>query len=301
MSFGCLLRHVPPVCLALCAALGAAHVAGAEEATPGRVMVGASFALGEGKIPAARGELGTLSKAMPDDPTHPLPRVTVEVLSAKGGIKQAAIQATARREFWGKAVACYRKAAFMDQTLRVKKDFSVEIKNGKAIVGKRKKKNGKSKKAADSASSKADPLAIAEACVLESFNGLEMPNGKRTTATIQVRISAGDEPIAPPDAASERGGGKIDTAELDKSVAAMSGSFTDCYRAGLDYAPKLNGALSVRLKIETTGLVTEAFEAGGPFADERVSRCIVRTFRGAKLPAPTGGYVRVVVPMTLDP
>lgn len=279
--------------------MGGAH---AEEAPPGRVTVAPSFALGEGKIPAARGELGALSKAVPNDPTHPLPRVTVEVLSAKGGIKQAAIQATARREFWGKAVACYRKAAFMDQTLRVKKDFNVEIKNGKAIVGKKKKKAGKNKKSADTAKdSKADPLAIAEACVLESFNGLEMPNGKRTTATIQVRISAGDEPIAPPDAASERGSGKIDTAEVDKSVAAMSSSFTDCYRSGLDYAPKLNGALSVRLKIEASGLVTEAFEAGGPFADERVSRCIVRTFRGAKLPAPTGGYVRVVVPMILEP
>lgn len=132
------------------------------------------------------------------EPPHPLPRVTVDVVSAKGGVSQASLQASARRNFWSKAVACYRKGAYLDQHLKVNLAFDVEVAHGKARVtkGRKKLKVGKGKVA--------QPRDIVEACITEAFPSLVLPAGKRTSAKINVRVSPGDEPMAPPYGVSEK-------------------------------------------------------------------------------------------------
>jgi len=272
-------------------------------AAAGQVKLLPSFGLGERAAPAARGALGELAKEAPEDPSHPLPRVTVDVVSAKG-MKASAIQAAARRGFWAKAIKCYRQAAHLNQSLRIDQTFNVQIANGKAKVSRGRPKVVKKKavKKPDQAPSTApDPKQTVDACILDSFQTLALPNGKKTTATINVRIAAGDEPIASPSSPRERGSGTIDGPQLDRTVAQLGPSFEACYRASLDHAPKLWGTLAVRLKIEPDGRVSEAFEHGGPFPEGRVTRCVLATFRAARLLAPQGGAMRLIVPFELTP
>jgi hypothetical protein len=47
--------------------------------------------------------------------------------------------------------------------------------------------------------------------------------------------------------------------------------------------------------------MSEAFEEGGPFVEERLTRCVLRHLRTLRTAAPTGGPARVVVPFTFEP
>lgn len=293
-----LARSVLVAIATLAALVGPRAAAAAPEAG---LSLGPTYLLGAREEAPAASELGPLAKEAPLDPAHPLPRVIVDVEAARGALGQAAIQAAARRLYWAKAVACYRRHAWAEQGLRVDQRFDLDIRRGHtrpvAPAGKRAKR--------EPAPTSDTGRAVAS-CLREAFEDFDLglvdrpiarKGGKSigTRARLRVRIAPGDEPIAPPDAARERGPGTIDTTKLDASLKALAPALDACFVTALDYAPALTGELRVRLRVEPSGRVSEAFEHGGAFADPRVARCALKALRGATLEPADGGFVRVVL------
>lgn len=289
-----------PFCLA-------AEAQSDDAASAPRVTLAPIFVLGARSAPATQSSLGELAKPAPEDSTHPLPRVIVDVAASKGSVSAARLQAAARRLFWGKAIACYTKSAWAEPGLRVDAALDVSLEKGrlKPIAPGPKKRSAKSIPASATSSSAGSTSAATrtiEACLARELAGLDLGlSGKRTRARLRVRISAGDEPIPAPDAAREPGPGTIDGARVDTALAALRPQLRSCYVEALDYAPELRGSLALRLRIEPDGRVSEAFEYGAPFADARAARCMLRSLRKAALPAPEGGFVRVVLGLDLSP
>jgi hypothetical protein len=95
--------------------------------------------------------------------------------------------------------------------------------------------------------------------------------------------------------------GSIDPGLVTDALRAELPRFEACYATARTWAPELAGTLPVRLRIEPSGQVSEAFEEGGPFIEERLTRCVLRHLRTLRTAAPTGGPARVVVPFTFEP
>jgi hypothetical protein len=137
-----------------------------------------------------------------DTKAHPEPRVILSVASKSKKKKDKnadAIQAAARRGFWGKTVSCYKLAAWSDPTLEIDVTLRVDVRGGavkKATVQKpeapKKKTKKKQKKKAKSA---ADEVG---ACLAKRAVGLAMPKGVRTATSLRVQVYPGDDPVPPP-------------------------------------------------------------------------------------------------------
>lgn len=138
---------------------------------------------------------------------HPEPRVIIDAAGPGASGKRSkttdAVQAAARRGFWGKAVGCYKLAAWEDPKLAIDATLRIDIRGGavkKASLQKpaQPKKKTKKKKAAKS---KADEVG---ACLAKRLVGLSMPKGVRTSTSLRVQIYPGDDPIsAPPKRATQ--------------------------------------------------------------------------------------------------
>lgn len=135
---------------------------------------------------------------------HPLPRVVVDVVSAKGPLEAGVIQANARAKLWGKAVGCYKVGARIEQTLEIDRTFGVEIASGKVKVpGGKKATRRKAKTKVDRAreapakspEAEVRPVQLVERCLADAIASVEMPRARRSTAKIRVRIWPGDVPV----------------------------------------------------------------------------------------------------------
>ncbi|NUO47319.1 MAG: hypothetical protein HOV80_00535 [Polyangiaceae bacterium] len=135
---------------------------------------------------------------------HPDPRVIIDVTSKakkkkdKNADKNAdAIQAAARRGFWGKTVGCYKLAAWSDPKLEIDVTLRVDVRGGavkKATVQKPEAPKKKNKKKTKTKSA-ADEVG---ACLAKRAVGLAMPKGVKTATSLRVQVYPGDDPIPPP-------------------------------------------------------------------------------------------------------
>lgn len=272
------------VIVALFVVSGAARSASAE--TP-RVAVHDPFVLGDKALPAKRGELGPVVGERPAESGHPAPRVIVDVLDARG-MKKKDAEAAARAGSWSKIVGCYRRKAWAEPDLSVDTKLRLGVRGGTIRTAR-----------AMTAKKKKDVVA---SCLADALLGVAMPKSKRgADVTIRVRVYPGDDPVPPPEDVVERGEGKIDLARVRTVVEAASTELRSCHDAALGYAPKLWGDIAVRFRVGEDGRVLEAFEVGGPFPEDRVTRCVLRQARALRFDAPQGGWVRFVVPLTLHP
>jgi hypothetical protein len=232
-------------------------------------------------------EQGPLSHEPPTDATHPLPRVIIEASRAAGPLKAEAIQAPARAGFWGKVIECYRPGAVRDPALRGETRLKITVSKGAIRRAK---------------TIAAMPDKAVSACIEKKLVGLEMPIAKRpTTALLKIHVAPGDEPMAPPEDAITRGPGQIAAHEVRDALVASLEPITRCHTAAREYAPLARGWLLVRIELDDTGRVSEAFETRTHFPDERLQRCILRALRKMTLVAPKGGRVRLFVPIRVDP
>lgn len=267
-------------------ALASLAVATGASAATSKVAVGEPFLLGDKPLPPKQGELGPLVGDRPPEAGHPAPRVIVDVLDARG-MKKKEAEAAARAGSWGKIVACYRKKAWSEPDLEV--DTKLRVSVSKSAIKSARLIRTKSKDAV-------------EACLAKALVGVAMPKTRRTaTATIQVRVFPGDEPVPPPEEVVEKGAGSLDLSRAKAVVEAATPDFRSCHEQALAYAPKLWGTIAVRFRVKDDGTVSEAFEVGGPFPEERVTRCVLRKARTLRFDAPEGGPVRFVVPLSLKP
>jgi hypothetical protein len=89
---------------------------------------------------------------------------------------------------------------------------------------------------------------------------------------------------------------------VQRVIRLNFGRFRLCYEAGLLKNPGLTGRVAVKFMIGRDGAVSfAATDPSTDMADETVTACVVRGFQNLSFPAPEGGTVQVVYPLTLTP
>ena len=277
------------------------QAAAAPEPAPAPVItIELPYKLGERPPPASadddkdrarwnQGGRGTPAGELPPPEGHPLPRVIVEIVKVKGPHNAASIQRIARRTLWGRSIECYRLGAHKDQTLK-----------GKTTIRFKVSRKGKTSGAAAAGSTLPDKDVVR--CLAREVNALDLDKakaGSSVTATIQVY--PGDDPMPPPASALRPGSGAVSPAEVQRAILSAKPRIEACYRAALGALPELWGRIGARLHVTASGKVDEAFETESRFPEEGVTRCVLRELRGLELPPPSGGDVRIVVPIRLSP
>lgn len=122
------------------------------------------------------------------------------------------------------------------------------------------------------------------------------------------------EEVAPPDAGPAKAqapGKAVDlcagpcggtaTAGLTQALSTRAASSRTCYERALRTNETLQGKMVVKVRVDATGKVCSAQVAEDGVGSQEVSSCVLGTFRGVKLPAPTNGCLDVNVPMSFVP
>jgi outer membrane biosynthesis protein TonB len=269
----------------------------APEQPPVTITIEFPYKLGERPTPESptdpverrrwnEGNRGNLVSALPPE-GHPFPRVIVDVVKVKGPHEAASIQKIARGSLWGRIINCYRLGAYKDQSLK-----------GKTTVRFQVSRAGKASRAAVASSTLPDKEVAS--CLAGEFNALQFERAKAgSSVTATIEVSPGDDPQPPPASAVKPGSGVLRPTEVRRVVLTAVPRIEACYRAGLVALPELWGRIEVRLHVTASGKVDEAFETESSFPEKRVTRCVLRELRGLELPPPTGGDVRVMVPIRL--
>jgi hypothetical protein len=95
--------------------------------------------------------------------------------------------------------------------------------------------------------------------------------------------------------------GRLPPEVIQRIVRQNFGRFRLCYENGLRNRPTLQGRVTVRFVIDGSGAVPMTADAGSDLPDQGVVQCVVRAFGVLSFPAPSGGMVTVVYPITFTP
>lgn len=88
---------------------------------------------------------------------------------------------------------------------------------------------------------------------------------------------------------------------LTSALSARAGASRACYERALRTNETIQGKMVVQVRVDANGRVCSARVAEDGLRSQEVSSCVLGNFRGAKLPAPTGGCLDVNVPMSFVP
>ena len=89
--------------------------------------------------------------------------------------------------------------------------------------------------------------------------------------------------------------GHIEAPDAQRVLATKRNEVRECYERGVARQPSLAGELTVRVRVEDDGLVSETSVGGDP-ALSQVGRCIEGVLRPLRFPRPTGGAATVTAP-----
>ena len=257
---------------------------------PAHVEIGDVVYLGEqAKLPPRLDDAatGAMTGSPPADTTHPMPRVVISVLKLTGKVKRDSVQAAARAGYWGKVIECYRPGALKNQSLRGETTLSVKIAKGTVQSAR-----------------VITPMRDRDvsACFAKRMAGLAMPKSRGAIgATMTIEVSPGDEPLPPLEADVERGPGTLDLAHARSSLAEALPDLERCYADVRAYAPMMRGWMVARVGIDRDGRAGEAFEVMTQLPDLRLARCALHRLRKLTFDPPSGGAVRVLVPIRFVP
>jgi hypothetical protein len=95
--------------------------------------------------------------------------------------------------------------------------------------------------------------------------------------------------------------GRLPPEVVQRIVRQNFGRFRLCYERGLKANPTLSGGVTVKFVIDRTGDVTKSSDAGSDLPDKGVVACVVSGFSKLSFPAPEGGIVSVVYPLSFAP
>lgn len=90
----------------------------------------------------------------------------------------------------------------------------------------------------------------------------------------------------------------LDASKVGAVLKRRSGFVRMCYFAALADAPKLTGAMTLRLTLGADGKVIEVGVPKSSLEGDAVEACLTRGFEGLRFPAPTEAPVAVDVPLT---
>ena len=95
--------------------------------------------------------------------------------------------------------------------------------------------------------------------------------------------------------------GRLPQEVIHRIVRQNFGRFRMCYEQGLKNNPSLEGRVQVRFVIGRDGAVSSASNGGSDIPDAGVVNCVVRAYYNLSFPAPEGGIVTVVYPISFSP
>jgi TonB family protein len=95
--------------------------------------------------------------------------------------------------------------------------------------------------------------------------------------------------------------GTLEAEVIQSVIHAEYAQFRLCYEDGLRRNRGLSGRVSARFAIDESGAVTRVSNAGSDLPDSAVVSCVLRAFTTLRFPAPVGGTVTVVYPVTFQP
>jgi hypothetical protein len=95
--------------------------------------------------------------------------------------------------------------------------------------------------------------------------------------------------------------GRLPPEVVARIVRQNLGRFRLCYEEGLRTNAALAGTVSVKFVIDAQGNVTSPVDDGSTLPDPAVVACFVKGFSTMVFPAPAGGVVTVLYPVTLQP
>lgn len=131
--------------------------------------------------------------------------------------------------------------------------------------------------------------------------GTSAPAGASTTGTDATPKPS--ETSAPASSAVVEEGhyGTLPPGTVQSVINGAQAKMRTCYINGLSSDPKLRGQVRVALVIGAEGNVTSAGDDKSTLPDKDVVGCIANVLKQVKFPKPTGGSVRVVVPIMFSP
>ena len=112
-------------------------------------------------------------------------------------------------------------------------------------------------------------------------------------AGVRVRDAGVDVAVLPPTH------GSIDAALVRRALATRSQPLRQCYERELAHDATLHGEITVRVRVEVDGSVSQTSTGGDP-ALLRVGRCIEDVLRALRFPPPTGGAATVAAPFVFQ-
>ena len=94
--------------------------------------------------------------------------------------------------------------------------------------------------------------------------------------------------------------GRIEPREVQRVLSTRTEDLRQCYQRELQRDATLRGEVTVRVRVEDDGTVSETRSGGDPVM-LRVGRCIEDVMRAMRFPRPTGGAATVAAPFVFAP
>jgi len=117
--------------------------------------------------------------------------------------------------------------------------------------------------------------------------------GAGEEAAIKVNVRTGS-------LGSEGGLGKIDNGAVAAVFGRRKGAIKACYEKELRRNPSLNGRITLRFTIGTSGRITSINASQNTTGDEAIASCIISKVQDWKFDPPTGGAVTFTYPFILE-
>lgn len=95
--------------------------------------------------------------------------------------------------------------------------------------------------------------------------------------------------------------GKLPPEVVQRIVRQSFAKYHACYEAGLAKDPTLRGRVSVAFTIDKTGAPTAVKSDASDLPNKDVIACVTKAFEKLSFPAPEGGTVSVVYPLSFSP
>ena len=95
--------------------------------------------------------------------------------------------------------------------------------------------------------------------------------------------------------------GRLPAEVIQRIVRQNFGRFRMCYQGGLTRNPNLEGRVTARFVIDSTGTVSNVMAGSSDLPDSEVKSCVLSAFYGLSFPAPDGGIVTVAYPIMFAP
>jgi hypothetical protein len=208
-------------------------------------------------------------------PYHPAPGIVVDVTKADGALDAAALQRAARNLGYWPIRRCYEEGLRRSQQL-----------SGNVLVAMTVGANGAVDRATVPSATVEDESVVL--CVAREVQHLSFAaSSSETSALLSVSLFRGDEPVPLPYGVPHSG-------ELREALRGYWPQVESCYRRGLAKHPDVGGPMDLHFRVAGNGEILEVTEHEGSarFADDEVTRCVVRAYTGATLRIAGGGAAR---------